>query len=102
MIMPQPIQESMEEAKRDYMVFFSNEWAIPPAFYWVAEVKGKSAEDAYQRNLDHIIQAARKFDSDIFDDMSDENIEEGLCIVRRDNWMSLYKIDCRKLLAESE
>ncbi len=43
-----------------YMVFFSNEWAIPPAFYWIDEVQGTSADDAYRKNLDRIIQATRE------------------------------------------
>ncbi len=92
------LQNAMPEQLHSYMVFFSNEWAIPPAFYWIDEVRGTSMDDAYKRNLDHIIQAAREFDADIFGDMSVENIEEGLCIVRRDNWMSLYNHEWRKLL----
>lgn len=84
------------------MIFFSNEWAIPPAFYWITEVRAASAEDAYKRNLDRIMQAAREFDRDVFGEMSVDDIEEGLCIVRRDSWMSLYNIEWRKLLAEFE
>lgn len=98
----QQSRNSSEETMHNYMVFFSNEWAIPPAFYWIAEVRGKSAQDAYKSNLNYIIQMAREFDQDILGDMSDADIEEGLCLVSRDSWMSLYNVEWRTVLAESE
>ncbi len=89
-----------QEGSQSYMVFFSNEWAIPPAFYWIDEVYGTSAADAYKKNLDQIVQATRAYDSDILGGMAAEDIAKGLCIVPRDQWMSLYRPEWRKLLTE--
>ena len=50
--MSQPIQQSTDEVKQDYMVFWSNEWATPPNFYWISTVEGESPKHALESNLD--------------------------------------------------
>jgi hypothetical protein len=81
----------MSEQIYDYMIFFDGEWQIPPAFYWVAEVKGKSPEDAITSNLAEIIREARSSYPDIVDGLDDEHIEEALCTVRSTYWTSRHK-----------
>ena len=96
--MSQQSRNSSEEAIQDFMVFFSNEWAIPPAFYWVAEVKGKTPDDAIQSNLASILDAARSSYPDIVDGLDDGHIEEALCTVRSDYWMSRHEAAWQSML----
>jgi hypothetical protein len=74
----------------DYMIFFDDEWQMPPSFYWIAQVKGKTPEDAIATNLAEIIRDARASCPNIFAELDDEFIEERLCTVRRDFWTSCY------------
>lgn len=83
----------MNKQLHDYMVFFSNEWAIPSALYWVAEVKGESPKHALESNLEKIIQAVREFDEDSLGDLDRDFIIENLCFLRRDYWTSQYTLN---------
>ena len=80
----------MNEQLHTYMVFWSNESAIPPSFYWVTEAKGNSPKDALESNLEEIIQAVRHYDEDMLGDLDREFIIENLCLARRDCWISQY------------
>jgi len=79
----------MNKQLHDYMVFWSNEWAEPPAFYWVADVQGQSPKHALESNLEEIIRATRKFDGSLYD-LDRDYIIENLCLLRRDCWTSQY------------
>lgn len=70
------------------MIFFDGEWQVPPAFYLVTQVKGKSPEDAIASNLAEIIHEARSSYPDIVDGLDDAHIEEALCTVRSEYWIS--------------
>ncbi len=84
-------QNTIPEQSHDYMIFFEGEWQIPPAFYWVAEVKGKTPEDAITSNLAAIMREARSSYPDVVDGLDDGHLEEALCTVRSDYWMSRHK-----------
>ncbi len=82
-------EQEIDQALHDYMVFWSNEWVEPPAFYWVADVSGESPKHALESNLEKIIQAAREFDGSL-SDLDRDYIVENLCLLRRDCWTSQY------------
>ncbi len=84
----------------DYMVFFEGEWQTPPVFYWVAEVKGRTPEEAISANLAEIIHDARSSYPEIFDGLDDEHIEEALCTARADYWMSRHKTAWQSMLSK--
>lgn len=71
-----------QQESYDYMVFFEGEWQTPPAFYWVAEVRGRTPEEAISANLAEIIDEARSSFPEIFDGLDDTRIEEALCTAR--------------------
>ena len=89
--MMEPTEKGTQQQLHDYMIFFEGEWQIPPAFYWVAEVKGKSPEDAIASNLAEIMREARSSYPDVVDGLDDDHLEEALCTVRSDHWMSRHK-----------
>jgi len=93
-----PIQNATQEL-HDYMIFFEGEWQIPPAFYWVAEVKGRTPDDAMRANLAEIIRDARSSYPVIVNGLDDEHIEEALCTVRTDYWTSRHKAAWQSMLS---
>lgn len=94
-------QEAVEQQLHDYMIFFEGEWQIPPAFYWVAEVRGRTPDGAISANLEEIIRDARSSYPEIVDGLDDERIEEALCIVRSDYWMSRHKAAWQSMLSRN-